>query len=272
MTIRTLVLIALLVPLAGCYAPEESSENVFRVATTTSMRDSGLMDVLMAEFQTIHGADIEYVAVGTGAALRLGEAGDVHALIVHAPEREEAFIEAGFGTNRTEIAWNSFVVLSPINLPSDIHEAFAEVAEREQCFVSRGDGSGTHEKEQAIWQHLNTTTSLPIVTDADGVHPAGDWYMSIGQGMGATINMAYEKRCVTLSDRGTALQFQDRIDLNRYEFENEEVHNPYSLIDVTSQPHPLNTVFRAFLLNEGQDLIRSYAINGEAAFFVHESR
>jgi len=77
---------------------------------------------------------------------------------------------------------------------------------------------------------------------------------------------------VTLSDRGTALQFQDRIDLNRYEFENEEVHNPYSLIDVTSQPHPLNAVFRAFLLNEGQDLIRSYAINGEAAFFVHESR
>ncbi len=253
---------------SGCLAPATESDADVRLATTTSMRDSGLLDVLIEEFESLHGVDVEYVAVGTGAALNLGKSGDVDALIAHAPVQELAFIEAGFGHNRTQIAWNAFVLLSPTELPESLDEAFLSVVENEQCFVSRGDDSGTHLKEQALWQRLNVTTSLPVVEDGSGIHPAGEWYFSIGQGMGAAINMADEKGCVTLSDRATALQFQPNIDLKILEYDDPATHNPYSFIPVVGGNDQGSTLLLSYLQNEGRTTISTYTIHGEAAFFV----
>ena len=253
---------------SGCLAPVPESEADFRLATTTSMRDSGLLDVLIEEFETIHGMEVEYVAVGTGAALHLGKSGDVDALIVHAPDRELAFLDDGYGHNRTQIAWNAFVLLSPGDLPETLDDALLSVVQNEQCFVSRGDDSGTHLKEQALWQRLNETTSLPVVEDANGLHPVGEWYFSIGQGMGAAINMADEKGCVTLSDRGTALQFQPNIDLNMHEYEDPATYNPYSFIPVVGGNEQGSLLMLSYLQNEGRATISTYTIHGEAAFFV----
>ena len=253
---------------SGCLTPVTESEADFRLATTTSMRDSGLLDVLIEEFETLHGVDVEYVAVGTGAALNLGKSGDVDALIVHAPDQEVTFVDAGYGQNRTQIAWNAFVLLSPRELPETLDEALLSVVQNEQCFVSRGDDSGTHLKEQALWQRLNITASLPVVDDGNGIHPTGEWYFSIGQGMGAAINMADEKGCVTLSDRGTALQFQPNIDLNIYEYDDPITHNPYSFIPVVGGNDQGSMLMLSYLQNEGRATISTYTIYGEAAFFV----
>lgn len=255
--------------LSGCLSGEaDTSPTDLRLATTTSMRDSGLLDVLLDEFTTLTNYSVEYVAVGTGAALRLGEQGDVDALIVHAPDLETSFIEAGHGTQRTQVAWNAFVVLSPSMNAASLDEAFVDIFHNERCFVSRGDFSGTHEKEQAIWRRLAATHDLELIEDHNGLHPAGDWYFSIGQGMGAAINMADEKQCSTLSDWGTALNFQSQISLNRYTFNDSLLYNPYSYIPVSGMDHPAVDALQNYLLSEGRHTIASFTIEGEAAFFL----
>jgi tungstate transport system substrate-binding protein len=254
--------------LAGCLSPPQESSADFRIATTTSLRDSGLLDVLIEEFTSLHDVEVEYITVGTGAALNLGVNRDVDALIVHAPDQELAFLDQGHGSNRTQIAWNAFVLLSPVELSEDLDDAFLSIVESEQCFISRGDDSGTHLKEQEIWRRLNTTANLPVFLDSNGYHPSGDWYFSIGQGMGAAINMAHEKNCITFSDRGTALEFQNKISLQRFEYDDVMMHNPYSFISVTGGNEAMSALFLSYLLNEGKATIASYTINGEPAYFV----
>lgn len=268
MDFKILFATLLLLPLSGCFAPLDDDPSSLRLATTTSMRDSGLLDILVADFEHIHDVRVEYVAVGTGAALELGENKDVDALIVHAPQQEITFIEQGFGTQRTLLAWNSFVLLSPISLPQQLDEAFLDIHDEAHCFISRGDFSGTHEKEQDIWRQLNQSHNIPLISDSNGIHPSGDWYRSIGQGMGAAINMAHEKNCITLSDRGTALHYQEKVTLDLFEYDDEVLYNPYSFIFVTDRPSGPSTTFLEYLTNQGKDIIANYTIGGEPAFFV----
>jgi tungstate transport system substrate-binding protein len=194
--------------------------------------------------------------------------GDVDALIVHAPQQEMNFIEDGYASERVPIARNSFVLLGPELYSNSIYDAFSLIFEEEHCFISRGDDSGTHAKEQAIWRHLNETRNYSMVEDSNGYHPQGEWYFSIGQGMGAGINMADEKSCVTLSDRGTALQFQSKIELQRSEFDDAIMENQYSYLIVNSTNTSTSNLFQTFLLSEGKDIIANYTINGDYAFFV----
>ncbi len=107
-----------------------------------------------------------------------------------------------------------------------------------------------------------------MVEDSNGYHPPGDWYLSIGQGMGAAINMADEKNCATFSDRGTALQFQSKIDLKRTEFTDTIVDNPYAYLVIQPGNASAAHTFESYLLNEGRSLIANYTINGDHPFFV----
>ena len=66
---------------------------------------------------------------------------------------------------------------------------------------------------------ISQETDVPLSEDAVGiavgdrkkefsaVRPEGDWYLSIGQGMGKTITVATEKEAYTLADRGTYYAF-----------------------------------------------------------------
>lgn len=268
----TLLVLLLLTSLcSGCLSFDHDESKTIRLATTTSMRDSGLLDLLIDDFQRTSDYTVEYVAVGTGAALVLGENKDVDALIVHSPEHETEFVESGFGYDRSAIAWNRFVLLSPLTSTSSIFDAFELIYEDERCFISRGDFSGTHHKEQDIWRSLNESKGLPMVEDADGYHPEGEWYYSIGQGMGAAINMADEKSCSTLSDRGTALNFAQQTSLERTEFSDEILFNPYSFLFVSDMERQGAEEFLNYLLGDGQQRIEEYTINDEPAFFTLES-
>lgn len=170
----------------------------FILATTTSTEDSGLLTFILPEFEKEVGATVEVVAVGTGQALQLGEDGNADVLLVHARAREDAFMDAGHGTRREDVMYNDFVIVGPAADPAgirgmaDASAAFAAIAGAEAPFVSRGDDSGTHTKEKAIWAE-------------SGKEPAGDWYNSAGQGMGAVLTIADEEGAYTLSDRATYL-------------------------------------------------------------------
>lgn len=168
------------------------------LATTTSTEDSGLLDVILPAFEEQTGVDVEVVAVGTGQALQLGEDGNADVLLVHARAREDAFMDAGHGVRREDVMYNDFVIVGPADDPAgiagmtDAPAALAAIAAAEAPFVSRGDDSGTHTKEMSLWA-------------AAEIEPAGDWYVSAGQGMGAVLTMADEQQAYTMSDRATYL-------------------------------------------------------------------
>lgn len=168
------------------------------LATTTSTQDSGLLDVILPVFEAEYGVEVDVVAVGTGAALTLGVDGNADVVLVHDRAREDKFMADGHGVRREDVMHNDFVIVGPeadpagISGMTDVAAAFAQIAETQSEFISRGDDSGTHGKEKAIWQ-------------AAGIEPAGDWYVSAGQGMGAVLTMAEEALAYTLSDRASFL-------------------------------------------------------------------
>jgi tungstate transport system substrate-binding protein len=180
-------------------AQEEDSaaaEDRLILATTTSTRDSGLLDVILPLFEAESGIAVDVVAVGTGQALQLGRDGNADVVLVHARSQEDAFMEAGDGVRREDVMYNDFIIVGPASDPagiagsSDAAAALTQIAEAEAPFVSRGDDSGTHSKEKSLWA-------------AAAVEPSGDWYISAGQGMGAVLTMANEQEAYTLSDRAT---------------------------------------------------------------------
>ena len=187
-------------PTTASEAAEEAASGggSLTLATTTSTYDSGLLDAILPVFEEETGITVEVVAVGTGQALALGEQGDADVLLVHARAREDEFMAAGHGTRREDVMYNDFVIVGPPDDPAGITgmdnaaEAMAQIAGSGATFVSRGDDSGTHTKEKSIWE-------------AAGIEPSGDWYQSIGQGMGATLTFADEEQAYTLSDRATYL-------------------------------------------------------------------
>ncbi|MFN2198642.1 MAG: substrate-binding domain-containing protein [Anaerolineales bacterium] len=196
------------------------------LATTTSTRDSGLLDYILPDYQDEFGVTVDVVAVGTGQALQLGKDGNADVLLVHARALEDEFMAAGDGVRREDVMYNDFVIVGPPDDPAvimgmtDAAAAFTKIADAQAPFVSRGDDSGTHTKEKTIWE-------------AAGVTPEGDWYISAGQGMGAVLTMADEQQAYTLSDRATYLaRTLEGTDLV-IEVEGDPVlFNPYGVIAV----------------------------------------
>jgi tungstate transport system substrate-binding protein len=181
-----------------------ADEAVLRMATTTSTDNTGLLDVLGPRFKADTGIELQWVAVGTGKALELGKNCDVDVLFVHAPEAEKKFVQDGYGIDRREVMYNDFVLIGPAADPAGIKgrgviEALKTVAERGAVFVSRGDASGTHKKELSLWEKAGVS----------GIDKE-TWYVQMGQGMLATINVAAERQGYTLTDRGTFIKYEDQ--------------------------------------------------------------
>ena len=261
------ILILVLPSIQGCLELEEDSDSItIRLATTTSLRDSGLLSELLPEFTQQTGVEVDVIAVGSGAALALAENKDVDVLIVHDPKREMEFIENGFAENRTTFAWNTFVLLGPTIVSGSLNETLAWILDEDRCFISRGDESGTHQKEQAIWQRFSNQSDVEFVDDLLGYHPVWNGYQSIGQGMGAAITISNELGCWTLSDRGTALFRQDNTNLHLHEFNDSILINPYSILLMDNELNTSTVALRNFLL-ESTERIDSYTVNNETLFF-----
>lgn len=228
----------------------ESPTEVGRLvlATTTSTYDSGLLDAILPNFETDYAADVEVIAVGTGQAISLGENGDADLILVHARSREDAFVEAGYGVNRREVMYNDFVIVGPaadqagVQGMSDAVAALTQIAETNSPFISRGDDSGTHTKEQTLWAATNIPMAeSPSIRDETKTfsRPEGEWYNSVGQGMGATLTVANEQQAYTISDRATFLARQNEgIDLEILVEGDSRLFNPYGVIAVNPERHP----------------------------------
>jgi tungstate transport system substrate-binding protein len=194
------------------------------LATTTSTRDSGLLDELLPQFERQSGCTVKTLAVGSGEAMELGERGDADVLLVHSPEDEEEFMADGHGAIRKPVMHNDFVLLGPADDSARIEhaenapDALTRISDQEAAFASRGDDSGTHTKELSLWE-------------AAEVEPSGSWYFETGQGMGETLTIADQRQAYTLSDRGTFLATEN-LDSELLVEGGEELLNPYHVIVV----------------------------------------
>lgn len=257
----------LMIAMAAVAAFPAAAEERLRMSTTTSTENSGLLAVLLPPFEKKYGCKVDVVAVGTGKALKLGEAGDVDVVFVHARSLEDRFVAAGFGVERRDVMYNDFVVLGPPEDPAQAGQtgsapdAFTAIAAKASPFISRGDESGTHQKEKEIWASA-------------GVAPRGACYIEAGQGMGEVINMATQKRGYTLSDRGTYIAFRRKTDLVVVRQGDKTLWNPYGIIAVNPTKHShvkygLATRFIDFVTGpEGRSLIAGFKVDGEPLFFV----
>lgn len=243
------------------------ADNMLRLATTTSTYNSGLLDFLLPYFEEESGIRVQVISVGTGAALRLGQDGDVDLVMTHDPAAEAVFVEAGHGIEPRGLMYNDFVLVGPaadlanLQLADSVQNAFSRIAASGSVFVSRGDDSGTHIKELAFWE--STGQNLPF-----------QGYRSVGQGMGRVLSLADEMEGYALTDRGTWLAMKNRLDLALVYEGDASLFNPYQVILVNPERHPhvevdLARAFADWLVSEqGQRLIDSFQIEGEPLFFA----
>lgn len=257
---------------AGCAALLAAGINVaaardmnVKMATTTSTDNSGLLQYLLPKFTADTGYTIHYTAVGTGAALKLGQNGDVDVVLVHARPSENKFVEAGYGVNRRDVMFNDFVLVGPPSDPAkvkgmtDVVAALKKIHEANAPFISRGDDSGTNKMELRYWK------------DA-GVDPKGPHYFAIGQGMGQTLTVTSEKQGYTLSDRATYATYKAKTGLDILVEGDKRMFNPYGVIAVNPKRYPgVNYVgamtFVAWMTSpQGQKLIGEYQMKGLQLF------
>ena len=240
---RFLLITAVLILLLTACGQAETEPQVLRLATTTSTEDSGLLEAILPDFEEAFNAQVDVVAVGTGQAIALGEAGDADVILVHARSREDQFLADGHGTGRADVMYNDFVIVGPADDPAGVggmasaSEAFAAVAAAGADFASRGDDSGTHTMEQSLWQAAGLPAS-----------PEGDWYNSLGQGMGDTLRFADETAAYTITDRGTFLALQENLPNlvilvggdSIAENQDSALLNPYGVIPVNPDKGNIN--------------------------------
>ena len=289
----TVRMLAVFLLLSSFFGSANAEDKVLTMSTTTSTESSGLLDVLLPEFKKDTGIAVKVLAKGTGAAINDGEDGNVDVLFVHAKKREDAFVEAGFGTKRYAVMHNDFVLIGPVDDPAGIKglnnsiAAFEKIATAKALFISRGDDSGTHTKEQAVWAQ----TQIPQAEDSRKLVLGGKevqvvakkpadsstWYYSIGQGMGKTITFADEKRAYTLADRGTYIAYKygktPAVDLEVLCEGDTTLANPYGVIPVNPNKFPhvkfdMAQKFAEWLISaRGQDVIANFKVEGKQLFF-----
>ena len=236
-----------------------------RLAVTTSTENSGLIAKINPLFEQKHNVKVDIIAVGTGKAIRLAKNGDVDLIFVHAPEAEKEFVAEGYGIERLPVMKNDFIIVGPKNDPArlkdskNIYDAMSQLIKTQHIFISRGDNSGTHKKENFLWKMIDEK-------------PVGDWYFSVGRGMGQTIIMADEKQAYTLSDRGTYLTYRAKIELDIVFEGDHQLINPYHVVIVAPEKHPhvkidLARKYSEFIRSEeGQNIIRNFKVHGEVLF------
>ena len=237
------------------------------LSTTTSTQDSGLLDVLVPMFERKSGFTVKTISVGTGQALVLAARGEADVTLAHAPSLEKTYVADGKMQNRRLVMYNDFVIIGPQDDPAKIKGeksalvAFKKIAGAGARFVSRGDKSGTHVLEQSLWKQA-------------GVTPAAPWYIESGQGMGATLGIADDRKAYTLSDRATLLAFGKRVRLAIMVEGDRPLLNVYSVMEVNPANGPRVNVaggkaFAEFMLApETQAVIKTFGADkyGQALF------
>ncbi|NPV84795.1 MAG: tungsten ABC transporter substrate-binding protein [Anaerolineae bacterium] len=231
--------------------------NEIILATTTSTRDSGLLDILVPQFEKQSGYTVKIIAVGSGQALQMGKEGNADVLLVHSPSSEEEFMTAGYGIQDSLVMYNDFVIVGPADDLAGIKgktstEAFKSIYTTKSLFISRGDDSGTHSREKQIWKKVELTPD-----------PKNGWYLESGSGMTDTLRIASEKHGYTLTDRATYLSLKDTLSLEILVEGDKSLLNIYSVITVNPQKFPM-------VNHEGAESFADFMLSPDTQIIIAE--
>jgi tungstate transport system substrate-binding protein len=241
--------------LSGC-APAARRPEIL-LATTTSTRDTGLLDSLLPLFERRSGYKVSVVAVGTGQAIAMARRGDAQIVLVHAPDLERVLVDSGYFVRRRLVMHNDFLFVGPAGDPARLRglrdpvAALRRITEAKAPFISRGDRSGTHIFELKLWTLAGLRQPAP---GPDG------WYVEAGQGMAATLQMADEKDAYTISDRGTFLAWQSKLALVPLVEGDTLLHNVYHVMEVPAAGAGARALADFFVSPEAQRLIGTFGI------------
>jgi tungstate transport system substrate-binding protein len=253
--------------LATCLLGGSAHAETMKLAVTTSFHNSGLSEVLLPAIREETGLEVQLLVVGTGQALRLGQAGDVDAILVHSKAAEEDFVADGYGTHRREIMYNDFVFIGPnaddakVKAVRTAADALQRIEAVKAPFVSRGDDSGTHKMELALWASADLNAGA-----------FGDWYKAVGAGMGASLNTATGLGAYILSDRASWLNFGNKDGMALLFAGDPVLFNQYAYLPVNPDRHghvnaQAAKTLEAWLTSDtAAALINGYQIDGENLF------
>ncbi|WP_370262065.1 substrate-binding domain-containing protein [Limnobacter sp.] len=247
----------------------QASEPFILVQSTTSTQNSGLYDYLLPIFTKQTGIQVRVVAVGTGQAIKNAQNCDADVLLVHAKAAEEKFVAEGYGTQRTDLMYNDFVITGPGHDPAkvagskDAVASLAAIANKQALFASRGDDSGTHKKELELWKEAAVDVKAA----------SGKWYRETGSGMGATLNTAVGMGAYVLADRASWVAFGNKGNFKIVVEGDTRLFNQYGVVPVNPAKCPnvkadLANTFTQWLISEaGQKAIAGFQVNGQTLFF-----
>jgi tungstate transport system substrate-binding protein len=246
----------------------QASERII-LQSTTSTHNSGLYEAILPQYTAVTGDHVRVVSVGTGQAIKNAENCDGDVLLVHSKVAEEKFVADGYGDFRRDLMFNDFVIIGPVDDPaglreaSDLTDAMLKLVEGSSLFISRGDDSGTHKAEHRLWAEAGVDTTLLPITS----------YQEVGNGMGATINIAVETKAYTLTDRSTWTAFNNKRDAVIVFEGDPSLHNQYGIIPVSKShcprvKHKAALKFIDWMLSEdGQTAIADFKRNDTQLFF-----
>ncbi|NIR86327.1 tungsten ABC transporter permease [Candidatus Bathyarchaeota archaeon] len=277
-TLIVVLILVAVVSVAGIVISMEiTAKERLIISTTTSLYDTGLLDTIEDLFEAKYPIDLYFISVGTGLAIKHAQRGDADMILVHAPSRELAFLEGGYGICRKILAYNFFAMVGPETDPARIKDLspiqalsnIVETGRNESVkWVSRGDDSGTHIKEKGLW----TAAGFNWTKLRDE-----SWYVEVGAGMGKTLQVADNLNAYTLADIGTYLKYYKDgiISLNTLVTQGEELLNVYSAIAGNQARHShINfdgaiTFIKFLISEEGQEIIANFGrdIYGQSLFY-----
>ena len=249
--------------------PVAAGENFIVLQSTTSTRNSGLLDAILPIFEEKSGIEVRVVAVGTGQAIKNAVRGDGDVLMVHAKASEIEFVAQGWGVERFDLMYNDFVIIGPVADPVDVSgmdnvvAALLRIAASGAVFVSRGDDSGTHKAELRLWREADVNVAAA----------SGGWYRETGAGMGTTLNIAIEMGAYVMADRASWISFGHKVDHVVLVQGDERLFNQYGVILVNPERHPAvkeksGQIFVDWLIGaQGQAAIAAFRVAGQQLFF-----
>ena len=281
LTLVVLIILTIMVTACATGASVLPAQERLRVATTSSLYDTGFWAYLEPKFEQKYNVALDIIYANTGIAIEYGKRGDVDALTIHDKAREQQFVADGYGVKRNPFAYNYFLIVGTTNDPAGIKNLTPEAAFKKLIeegtknpaqirFVSRGDGSGTHSKEQAIWKAAGFNYTAGVEGSSWAKAGAEGGYMEAGKGMGPILLMASEKKAYTLTDIGTFLAYKGKLNLvpivETAAGKVSILLNVYSVIALNPQKFPNVNIKMAqnlvdfFISPEGQNLIGSYGV------------
>ena len=258
MRLTTLLLVSLLVALGvGC----RQDHQPLRLATTTSVDNSGLLTAILPSFEDETGIDVQVLAVGSGRALQLLRRGDADVALTHDPGAEAAFLKEMTSATYRKIMFNDFVVVGPSDDEAGVRhatnaiDAMRRIASSAAMFVSRGDESGTHAREGQLWRKADAA-------------PSAARLLETGQAMAATLRIASERQAYTLTDRATFTQLAETLALQPLFQNDPNLLNTYAVIIRRNGSRERDAMrFMTWISDgDGRNRIASFTIAGSRPF------